>query len=388
MSFAVGVTLFALGIAISIALHEAGHLWAAKAFGMRVRRYFIGFGPRIFSFRRGETEYGLKAIPAGGFCDIAGMTALDDVAPHEEERAFYRKPTWQRVIGLVLIYVVAVGWGLVEIRDDAAVGTVSCAADQVSAQEFAPCGPGVPAPAADAGLRPGDVIVSVAGVPIETWEDAVLAIRDARGPTELVVERDGQAVPVVVDVAAAQRLDPQTGAAFTVGAIGVAPVPPTLTDHGVLDGIPATFAYTGGLFVDIAERILELPERIPALFEAIAGGERDENTPVSVIGASIIGGDLAERERWVEFVFLLAVLNFFVGVFNLLPLLPLDGGHIVVNLYERVRDWTRSRLGKPQMPPVDYTKLLPITFGLIIVGGAFSLLVLTADIINPIRLPD
>ena len=194
MVFALGVVLFAVGIAVSIALHEAGHLWTAKAFGMRVRRYFIGFGPRVFSFHRGETEYGLKAIPAGGFCDIAGMTALDEVTPEEAPRAFFRKPTWQRVavlsagsithfiIGMLLVYALAVTSGLPNLRNTPVVGELSCAADQVSTTALAPCGPGVPAPAVAAGLEPGDRIVSIAGTPTPTWPDAVLAIRNADGP--------------------------------------------------------------------------------------------------------------------------------------------------------------------------------------------------------------
>ncbi|MBJ7352733.1 MAG: site-2 protease family protein, partial [Rhodococcus sp.] len=123
MVFALGVVLFAVGIGVSIALHEAGHMWTAKALGMKVRRYYIGFGPKIFSFRRGETEYGLKAIPAGGFCDIAGMTAIDELAPDEVERAMYRQKTWKRIVvmvggiamnfvlGIVLVYVLVLGWG-------------------------------------------------------------------------------------------------------------------------------------------------------------------------------------------------------------------------------------------------------------------------------------
>ena len=162
-----GVVVFALGIAVSIALHEAGHMWTAKAFGMRVRRYFIGFGPKVFSFRRGETEYGLKAIPAGGFCDIAGMTALDEVTPEEAPRAFFRKPTWQRVvvlsagsithfvIGMVLVYALAVAAGLPNLRNTPVVGELSCAANQVSPTALAPCAPGVPEPALAAGLQTG-----------------------------------------------------------------------------------------------------------------------------------------------------------------------------------------------------------------------------------------
>ncbi len=138
MVFAIGVLLFALGIGASIALHEAGHMWTAKALGMKVRRYYIGFGPKIFSFRRGETEYGLKAIPAGGFCDIAGMTAVDELAPDEVDRAMYKQKAWKRIVvmsggiamnfllGFVLIIVLAVGWGLPSSDNRAVVGNTVC----------------------------------------------------------------------------------------------------------------------------------------------------------------------------------------------------------------------------------------------------------------------
>ena len=396
MLFVLGVVLFALGIAVSIALHEAGHMYAAKAFGMRVRRYFIGFGPSVFSFRRGETEYGLKAIPAGGFCDIAGMTALDEVTPEEAPRAFFRKPTWQRVvvlaagsithfvIGMVLVYALAVTAGLPNLRNLPVVGQLSCAANQVSPTALADCAPGVPAPATAAGLRTGDRLVSVAGRPTPSWPDAVTAIRAAAGPTAVVVERDGQELGLTVDVARVTRIDPATGATVTVGAIGAGQQ--TVFDYGPLTAVPATLDFTGQMFGNVWQGILSFPERIPALWEALNGGERDENTPVSVVGASIIGGDAAERGLWEYFVLLLALLNFFIGVFNLLPLLPLDGGHIAVNLYERVRDGVRARLGKSKMPPVDYTRLLPLTYLVILVGGAVSLLTLAADIVNPIRL--
>jgi membrane-associated protease RseP (regulator of RpoE activity) len=394
--FVLGVVLFALGIAVSIALHEAGHMYTAKAFGMRVRRYFIGFGPKVFSFRRGETEYGLKAIPAGGFCDIAGMTALDEVTPEEAPRAFFRKPTWQRVvvlsagsvthflIGIVLVYALAVSAGLPNLRNTPVVGELSCAANQISPTALADCAPGVPQPAVVAGMRPGDRIVSVAGTPTPTWPDAVNAIRAATGPTPVVVERGGQEIELSVDVVRVTRIDPTTGATTTVGAIGAGQQ--TVFAYGPLSALPATLDFTGQMFVNVGQGILSFPERIPALWQALSGGARDENTPVSVVGASIIGGDAAERGLWEYFVLLLALLNFFVGVFNLLPLLPLDGGHIAVNLYERVRDAVRARLGKPKMPPVDYTRLLPLTYFVILVGGAVSLLTLAADIINPIRL--
>jgi len=397
MAFALGVTLFALGIAISIALHEAGHLATAKWFGMKVRRYYIGFGPRIFSFRRGETEYGLKWIPAGGFCDIAGMTALDPIDADEQARAFFRKPTWQRVvvlsagsvthfmIGALLLYVLAVGWGLPTQPAPTAVGTVTCAADQISPRELEPCGPGVPAPAAEGGLRPGDEILAVAGVDTPTWAEVVAAVQARRGPTPLLVERDGRQVTLDVDVVAAQRI--VDGHPVQLGAIGAGREQPRLIAYGPLTAVPGTVEFTGTMFVRVWDGILSFPQKVPPLIDAIAGKPRDLDTPVSVVGASIIGGDAVEQGYWQTFILLLAALNFFVGVFNLLPLLPLDGGHIMVNLYERVRDWTRAKLGKEKMPPVDYTRLLPITFVLILVGGAVSLLTLTADIVNPIRLP-
>lgn len=398
MAFALGVTLFALGIAVSIALHEAGHLATAKWFGMKVRRYFIGFGPKIFSFRRGETEYGLKAIPAGGFCDIAGMTALDPVTPDEVPRAFFRKPTWQRVvvlsagsithfmIGILLLYVLALGWGLPNVSATPIAGTITCAAGQTSAQDLNPaCGPGVPTPAAAAGMRSGDVIRSVGGTDTPTWPDAVVAIRASNGPTTIVVERGGERIPLTVDVAQVQRFD-ENGSPTTTGAIGVGLA--QNIEYGPLSAIPATLTFTGSMFERVWQGILAFPQKIPGLVDAISGGERDLESPVSVVGASVIGGEAAERGVWAFFIFLLAALNFFVGVFNLLPLLPLDGGHILVNVYERARDWTRAKLGKVPMPPVDYTRLLPITFVLILVGGAVSLLTLTADIVNPIRFDD
>jgi membrane-associated protease RseP (regulator of RpoE activity) len=402
MNFWLGVVLFAVGIGISIALHEAGHMWTAKYFGMRVRRYFIGFGPTLWSFRRGETEYGLKAIPAGGFCDIAGMTALDPVTVDEAPRAFFRKKTWQRVvvlsagsmahftIGVVLLYVLAVTLGLP--ANTAIAGEISCAATTTNPAtgETAPCTPGVPAPAAAAGIKPGDEFVSVAGVPTPTFKDLAAEIRKHIGPTPIVVNRDGKQLTLTADVAPVLRVaadgkpgDPNNRLE-QVGAIGVGPK--TVLDYTPLTAIPGTIKFTGNLFELTWQGLLRFPEKVPTVLRAIAGEPRDIDSPVSVVGASIIGGDAAEQGQWLSFGLLLAALNFFIGVFNLLPLLPLDGGHIAVNLYERVRDSVRNRLGKAKMPPVDYTRLLPVTYAFIVVLGGISLLTITADIVNPIRL--
>ena len=400
-----GVVLFALCIGISVALHEFGHLLTAKAFGMKVTRYFIGFGPKIWSFRRGETEYGFKVIPAGGFCEIVGMTALDEVAPEDAPRAFYRQKTWKRVIvlsagsithfilGLLILFVAAISLGLPNTEGLPIVGQISQCAQATqnpATGDYSPCTASDPAPAKAAGLQQGDQILSVAGQSTPTYLDMIRVTRDAKGPTPFVILRDGQQLTKTVDVATVQRiLDTSKPLSATdptgpVGAIGMSPSNTITYSVGAAFG--ATGVFTGQLFVSVWDGLKALPTKIPALINAIGGGQRDPNAPVSVVGASLIGGQAADLGLWWFFVVMLANLNFFVGVFNLLPLLPLDGGHIAVNLYERVRDAVRKWRGKPVGAPVDYVKLLPLTYLLVLVGGAYTLLAITADIVNPIHL--
>ncbi|MDT7728002.1 MAG: hypothetical protein QOI21_4578 [Actinomycetota bacterium] len=397
-----GVVLFALGICVSVALHEAGHMLTAKAFGMKVRRYFVGFGPTVFSFRRGETEYGLKWIPLGGFCDIAGMTALDEVTPDEAPRAMWRFKTWKRtvvlaagsithfIIGFVVLYLMAVTMGLPNLNPtpDPVIGSISCVRPATTtAQVDAGCAPTDPVPAQAAGLLPGDKVTAVAGKPTPTWDDVLVAIKAAVGPTAVEVQRNGQAVALTIDVQKVPRLQTD-GSVKDVGMIGASPaLPPSLLQYGPLDAIGATGAFTGQLFMDTGQRLIEFPSRIPSVVSAIFGGVRDPNTPVSVVGASRIGGEAVQRGLWELFLYMLASLNFFVGVFNLLPLLPLDGGHIAIAWYERVRNWIRKLRGKVAGGPVDYTKLSAVTMVLVFIGGAVTLLTVTADIVNPIRLP-
>ncbi|PXY26171.1 zinc metalloprotease [Prauserella sp. PE36] len=396
--YILGVALFALGICVSVALHEAGHMLTAKAFGMKVRRYFVGFGPTIFSFRRGETEYGLKAIPLGGFCDIAGMTALDEVTPDEAPRAMYRFKTWKRtvvlsagsfthfVLGFIVLYLMAITMGLPNLTNKPVVDEVSqCVRGGTTAEQInnPVCQPGDPAPALAAGVQSGDEIVSVGGTPTPQWSDLLVAVQGASGPTEVEVLRDGETMTLTVDVPRVTR-PADNGGTEQVGAIGVAPA--SLLPYGPVAALGGSLSFTGDMLVETWNRLLEFPERIPAVVEAIFGGERDPNTPVSVVGASRIGGEAVEQGLWEVFLFLLASLNFFVGIFNLLPLLPLDGGHIAVTWYERVRDWFRKLRGKVPGGPVDYTKLNAVTAVIVVIGGAVVLLTVTADIVNPIRL--
>jgi membrane-associated protease RseP (regulator of RpoE activity) len=405
LAWILGIILFALGICVSVALHEAGHMGAAKMFGMRVRRYFIGFGPTLWSFRRGDTEYGLKAIPAGGFCDIAGMTALDEVTPEEAPRAMWRYATWKRfvvmvagsvthfIIGFLILYLMAGTMGLpnLELRNfditkaSPQIGTVNdCVVDKNDASETG-CAPGAPAPAKDAGLRPGDVVQSVAGTPTPTWGDMVKTVEGLSGPAEFVVRRGSETLTLTVDVA---QVSTDEGKA---GAIGVSlsddVLPPQVNHYSVGEGFGGAAGFTGDMFVGVWNGLLAFPQKIPKVIEAIGGAERDPETPVSVVGASIIGGDAVERGLWEMFLLLLATLNFFVGVFNLLPLLPLDGGHIAVLFYEKIRDWIRRLRGKPAGGPVDYSKLSAVTMVFVLIGGAVVLLTVTADIVNPIRIP-
>jgi membrane-associated protease RseP (regulator of RpoE activity) len=398
VTFVLGVVLFAVGIAISIALHEAGHMYSAKAFGMKVRRYFIGFGPTLFSFRRGETEYGLKLIPAGGFCDIAGMTALEELSdPADRKRAFFRFPTWQRVVvlsagslthfavGIVLIYVMAVSTGLPNLNRAPAV--VSAVSKCIAVRADGSCPPGSPAPARQAGLRPGDRVLAVAGTPVHDFDELGKAIQSRSGPTQFLLERAGQRSTVLIDIAQVPISALGGQGSKLVGAIGVAQQRPDAVLHfGPVDAVGQTVSFTGTMFANTWQGLLQFPQRIPSLFDRIAGENRPDS-PVSVVGASVLGGDAVGFGAWWFFLFLLAALNLFVGVFNLLPLLPLDGGHIAVNLYEALRNTVLRAFGRPSGPPVDYTRLMPLTYFVALVFIGVSVLTITADIINPIRLP-
>ncbi|MFC8042228.1 M50 family metallopeptidase [Nocardia sp. NPDC057353] len=398
MVFALGFALFALGITISVALHECGHMWAAKATGMKVRRYYIGFGPRIFSFQRGETEYGLKALPLGGFCDIVGMTALDEVEPEDLDRAMYRQATWKRMVvmfggiamnfllGFLLIVVLAVGWGLPQLDPvETKLGAMSCVATANPDGTLQECtGTG---PAQRAGLQRGDVVTAVNGVPVSTWKDFQRETQKQTGTFDYTIERDGAELTVAVTPERTTRYDEQGQNPREVSAVGVGSYgaePPQKYD--LLDSVPASLVFTGDMFVRTLESLAQMPAKVSALWTAVTGGERDPETPVSVYGASRIGGETAERGLWGIFILVLASLNFFLGAFNLLPLLPLDGGHMAVVLYEKARNSLRAWRGLAPGGPVDYLKLLPLTYAAVVIGGAYMVLTLTADIVNPVKL--
>ena len=404
MMFGIGIALFALAILVSVALHECGHMWIARATGMRVRRYFVGFGPTLWSTRRGETEYGVKAVPLGGFCDIAGMTPVEELAPEEEDRAMYKQKTWKRVavlfagpamnflICLVLIYGIALVWGLPNLHPPtkAVVGETACVAPETAPGKLGDCtGPG---PAALAGIRPGDVVVKVGDTPVSNFEDMAAAVRKLHGSVPVVVERDGTTISTRVDVTSTQRYL-STGPhgkgqprAATVGAIGVGAPRLVPTRYGVLSAVPATLAFTADLSGQVGKALWTIPTKVGALVHAIGGGERDPQTPMSVVGASIIGGDTVDHGLWVAFWFFLAQLNLILGAINLVPLLPFDGGHIGIAVFEKLRNLRRSARGMVAAAPVNYLKLMPATYVVVALVVGYMLLTVTADVVNPIRL--
>ncbi|MFC0096148.1 RIP metalloprotease [Micromonospora marina] len=411
MSYLLGVVLFALAILISVSLHEAGHMLTAKAFGMKVTRYFVGFGPTLWSFRRGETEYGIKGIPLGGFCKIVGMTPQDDdVEPGDEKRAMWRYPVWKRTIvmsagsithfalALVALWIIAVSVGLPNPKfptteagyraEPAVIAPVPC----VTVDKVRACQPGDPAsPAEKAQLKEGDRITAVNGKPVSTWGDMLDVVRATPpGAVTVTYLRDGTSQDARVDLAAVQRppLGDPEGATSPVSALGVvlSPTTPTRVEYGPVAAFGATADFTGNMAVQTAQAMQRIPQKVPALWDAITGGERDVDTPISVVGASRLGGEAVENNAWLVFFMLFVSLNFFIGVFNLLPLLPLDGGHIAIAWFERARSWLYARIGRSDPGRVDYLKLMPFTYAVILIGGAFTLLTVTADVINPITL--
>jgi membrane-associated protease RseP (regulator of RpoE activity) len=386
---------------------------------MKVTRYFVGFGPTIFSFRRGETEYGLKAIPLGGFCKIVGMTPQDDdVEPADQPRAMWRFPVWKRTIvmsagsithfllALAAAWVVAFTLGLPntsypttvaqEATQKAYIVVGDCAWISIPADGRA-CTPGdagsITGPAYAAGLRTGDLITKVGATPIANYGDLTTAIRAlpaGKIPFEFV--RDGVTQTVDVPLATAERkplTDDDSGPVSKVSVAGISWADvgvPTTIKYNPGTAVGGTFDYGWFIVENTFKALGRIPEKVPALWHSLTGSERDPDTPISVVGATRLGGEAIEHGVPELFLNIFITLNIFIGIFNLLPLLPLDGGHIAIAWFERLRSLLYARLRKPDPGRVDYYKLMPITYAVILIGGAFTLLTVTADIVNPIQI--
>lgn len=404
MSFALGVILFALGIGVTIALHEAGHMVAARVCGMRVRRYFIGFGPTVWSTTRGHTEYGLKAVPLGGFCDIAGMTVNDPWTEEEEPYLMINRPAWKRVfvmmagiivnivLGTLIIFSVAVSFGLPSTEAPApkAVELV-CSPETDATQDVTCSGEGS---AAASGVAVGDTFVSVDGEDVGSIPEVISGVQEvgrtagqdgsAVGDTVTVpatVQRDGRDVDLDLQVQLVER------EGQTVGAIGVQfDGRAEMVDYNPVTAVGGTADYTYYLGKETVKALVDLPQRYWPVVQSIFGAERQMDSPVSVVGASHIGGQMVEQSQWMSFLLLLANLNFFLVVFNLVPLPPLDGGHAVIVIYEKLRDRLRRMRGLEPGGPVDYVKVMPVTYVATAILLVFGLTVIVADVVNPLQL--
>jgi membrane-associated protease RseP (regulator of RpoE activity) len=403
MAYTIGLILGALAILVSVSLHEAGHMGTAKMFGMKVPRYFVGFGPTLWSFKRGETEYGVKGIPLGGFVKIVGMTPQDEDA--DDPKAMWRYPVWKRTIvlaaGSVVHFIIAffIFWGVAatanplnpEAWNKTFVTVADCAPKSVASA--ASCTPSDPlSPSKQGGLETGDKIVSVAGTPVSSYEDLTKAIQalPPGQPAAFVVDRKGVQQTLQVTPSSGERRSAADGKLKTVAVIGITPAAdpalPSTLDYNAAEAFPVAGDMMGTVFSGVLTSIKKFPEKIPGLWNAIIGGERDPESPLSVVGASRLSGEVVEAGEYPTFWMIAASLNLFVGLFNLLPLLPLDGGHIAIAWFEKVRSWLYARLRKPDPGRVDYYKLMPLTYTVILIFGAFTLLTVTADIVNPITI--
>lgn len=398
----------------------------AKAFGMRVTRFFVGFGPTVWSFNRGETEYGFKAIPLGGFVKITGMTEQDEHEEQVEEkdrhRVFWNKPLWQRttvlaagsvvhfILGFVILWILAsfVGAPNPAYADEVAETSRVEVLDCLSSEPDLECTEADAAsPASEAGLQDGDEIVSIDGrqiageqcavdessvMPESAWDCVLLEVGDLEAGEEVdfAIARDGTEFNVAI-APELNEVRTADGGVTEVAQIGITrsidPSIPAEKVYGPVGGVAGAANWTGDMAVQIGKAIPKIPEKIPAVWNSIFGAERDPETPVSVVGASRLGGEMVERDLWSSFFVLLAILNFFVGVFNLLPLLPMDGGHIAIAWFERLRSGIARLRNKPDPGRVDYMKMMPLTYAVILLLAGFTLLLVTADVVNPITLP-
>ncbi len=439
LMYTLGVVLFIVGVAVSIGLHEVGHLVPAKKFGVKVTQYFVGFGRTLWSTRRGETEYGVKAVPLGGYVKLVGMLPPDRVdaevpgriklrksntgmftqiisdaraAEYElvdegdEERLFYRLPWWKKVIvmaggptvNLVLAFLL---FGAVFMIHGAAVTTTKI--DQVSDcviavtpetinTEQRKCTPDDPvAPARAAGIVAGDQIVSFNGTAVTDWDQFSGLIRaNEDGAATIVVERGGEELTLTTNTTVSARPESVDNPEriVEVGFLGV--VPEVVLER---QGPAFVVATMGDYTWQTLKALGQLPVKLVGVARAAVGlEERADDSPMSVVGASRVAGEVASEheipiaDRFFGLLMLLGAINLFVGMFNFVPLLPLDGGHIAGALYEASRRGVARVFRRPDPGYFDVAKLLPVAYVMAGVILLMSVVLIYADIVAPVRL--
>ena len=393
MTTTIGVVVMALAILASVTLHEYGHYKTAKFFGMKVTQFFVGFGPTLWSRHKGETEYGVKAIPAGGFVRIVGQTSLEELDPADEPRAMYRQPLMRRaivmsagsamhfLIGFVLIYGVLVTAGQYKIT--------------TTLSEVAPCleakctAASTPSPARAAGLLRGDKIVTVDGMTVKNWDMVTTAIRShhAGEVISLGIVRAGEPLTLTPAVASVQRASASNPKVLvSVGVIGISPKE-IRAALNPLAGVTRAGDFFWQSSKGTVHAIGQIPSQIPKLFQSRQKTQNDSGRLITVVGAARLGGDAVRAGGFSDFLILVASLNISIGIFNLLPLLPLDGGHLAVMFYERARSSFARRVHRPDPGRVDMLKLLPATYLFLAFFGTLSLVMVFNDLVNPIASP-
>jgi len=445
--YTLGVLIFVVAILVSIGLHELGHMIPAKRFGGKVTQYFIGFGPTVWSKQVGETEYGVKAIPLGGYVKIVGMLppAAEDLAdevtyddqgrqvtrvrksntgmftqlisdaraaewehvqPEDADRLFYKLSWWKKVVvmagGPSVNLLIAFGifaavfatWG------NGADETVTTTISEVEACVVPPEESGrvctkkeireEPTPAYDVGLKSGDRIISFNGVKAEDWDQVQQLIRDNDdGKAVIVVERDGEQKRFVTETTVTPRfLTEDAKEKVEVGFLGVRP-----ETHPTTGGPIYTIQQMGGMTVDVVTALGTLPMKVLDVGQAIFGLEdRDPAGPVSIVGGGRLAGEVASHdeinldEKLISLLMLIAGFNFFIGMFNFVPLLPLDGGHIASALWEAVRRGLARLRGRPDPGYVDAAKLLPVAYVVASAMLVMGIVLIVGDLVVPVHL--
>lgn len=426
-----GVVVFTIGVALSVGLHELGHLIPGKLYNVKVTQYFVGFGKTIWSRRRGETEYGVKAIPLGGYVKLVGMIApnpgegdgkvraratgmfaqlvddaraaeYEDVGPEDHDRLFYKLPWWKRVVimgsgvtinlVLALLCFCAVFMGFGAYQASTTVATVATCVKVVTADQApGPCTPtDKVAPAHQAGLRPGDRITTFNGTAITSYSQLQRLVRaNDQSAATIGIVRDGRARTLHTDTTI-NVLPNFKDPAKTVraGFLGITP-----REERVRQGFGYVVSTMWDGTVSTLKTIAVLPQKVFHVARAALGLEkRNPDSPMSIVGAGRVAGSMASdthesvADRTAGLLALLGSLNLFLGLINLVPLPPFDGGGIATTVYEAVRRRLARIFGRPDPGGVDSAKLLPLTYAMAALILIMSVVLVYADIVAPVSL--